>query len=68
MIVGLIESKVISLPEWTPFVDSPAAFAQSIVRRFSRWLSNIRIQVHELYGPIIQEALIEWSESLFRSI
>ncbi len=40
MIVGLIESKVISLPEWAPIVESRAAFAQSTVRRFSRWLNN----------------------------
>ena len=63
MIVGLIESKTISLPEWAPFVDSRAAFAQSTVRRFSRWLSNKRINVNELYNPIIQEALIEWGDN-----
>lgn len=63
MIVGLIESKVISLPEWAPFVDSRAAFAQSTVRRFSRWLNNKRIKTHDLYGPIIQEALIEWGDN-----
>jgi hypothetical protein len=60
MVVGLIESGTISLPEWTPFVDSRAQFAQSTVRRFSRWLANERIQVEALYGPIIQEALREW--------
>ena len=64
MIVGLIESKVISLPEWAPFVDSRAAFAQSTVRRFSRWLNNKRIKIHDLYGPIIQEALTEWGENI----
>jgi len=63
MIVGLIESKVISLPEWAPFVDSRATFAQSTVRRLSRWLHNNRIKVHELYGPIIQEALSEWDNN-----
>jgi hypothetical protein len=63
MIVGLIESKVISLPEWVPFVDSRATFAQSTVRRFSRWLNNKRIRIHDLYGPIIQEALAEWSDN-----
>lgn len=60
MIVGLIESAVISLPEWAVYVDSRAHLAQSTVRRFSRWLSNKRIKVHDLYGPIIQEALTEW--------
>jgi len=63
MIVGLIESKLISLPEWAPSVDSRATFAQSTVRRFSRWLNNKRIQIHDLYGPIIQEALTEWGDN-----
>lgn len=62
MIIGLIESKTISLPEWAPFVDSRATFAQSTVRRFSRWLNNKRIKVHEMYGPIIQEAIAEWKD------
>jgi len=64
MIVGLIESKVISLPEWALIVDSRATFAQSTVRRFSRWLNNKRIEVHEMYGPIIQEAMSEWKDNL----
>jgi len=63
MIVGLIESKVISLPEWAPFVDSRATFAQSTVRRFSRWIHNKRIKIHDFYGPIIQEALTEWHDN-----
>lgn len=60
MITGLIESKTISLPEWASFVDSRATFAQSTVRRFSRWLNNKRIKVHDLYGPIIRDSLVEW--------
>ncbi len=63
MIVGLIESKTVNLPEWATFVDSRATYAQSTVRRFSRWLHNKRIKIHELYGPIIQEALTEWSDN-----
>lgn len=63
MIVGLIESGLIGLTAWAPFVDSRATFAQSTVRRFRRWLDNERIQVHELYGPIIQEALSEWGHN-----
>lgn len=64
MIVGLIESKVISLPEWAPFVDSRARFSQSTVRRFSRWLNNKRIKVNEMYGPIIQDAIAEWKDDI----
>ena len=63
MLVGLIRSKNISLPEWAPFVDSRAQFAQSTVRRFSRWINNKRIKTHELYGPIIQAALAEWTDN-----
>lgn len=64
MMVGLIQSRTISLPEWAPFVHSRARFAQSTVRRFRRWLDNKRIQVHKLYGPLIQQALSEWGENV----
>jgi len=60
MIVGLLRSKTVSLPEWAAFVDSRAQFAQSTVRRFSRWLHNNRIHVNKLYAPIIQTSLISW--------
>ena len=64
MMVGLIHSHTISLPEWVPFVHSRAQFAQSTVRRFRRWLDNKRIKVHKLYGPLIQQALTEWGENM----
>jgi hypothetical protein len=35
-------------------------YAQSSVRRFARWLENDRIDVHALYGPLMQQALAEW--------
>lgn len=60
MIVGLLDSGLIGLTAWVPVVDSRANFAQSTVRRFRRWLDNKRIEVHSLYGPLIQEALTEW--------
>jgi hypothetical protein len=62
MIVGLLQSGLISLTQWTPFVLGRAELAQSIVRRFSRWLDNERIVVHQLYGPLIQAALAEWGQ------
>jgi hypothetical protein len=37
--------------------------AQSVQRRFARWLHNDRLKVHDLYGPLIQEALVEWGEA-----
>jgi len=38
-------------------------FAQSHQRCFSRWLHNPRINVHKLYGPLIQTALAQWESS-----
>lgn len=35
IVLGLIESSVINLTQWVPFVQSRATFAQSTVRRFS---------------------------------
>lgn len=60
MMVGLIETGLISLTQWAPFVHGRATFAQSSVRRFARWLDNDRIDVHKLYGPLIQQALASW--------
>lgn len=34
--------------------------AQSVQRRFQRWLENERIEVNSLYGPLLQNALSEW--------
>jgi predicted RNA binding protein YcfA (HicA-like mRNA interferase family) len=60
MMAGLIQCGKISLTAWAPYVHSRAVFAQSTVRRFARWLENDRIDVHALYGPLIQQALAEW--------
>jgi hypothetical protein len=60
MMVGLIQASVVSLTAWAPYVHSRAVYAQSLVRRFDRWLENKRIEVHQVYGPLIQHALAEW--------
>ena len=60
MMVGLICAKTVSLGAWTPFVVSQAQYAQSLVRRFSRWLDNNRITVEPLYGPLIAKAVVGW--------
>src|SRR5256886_14025674 len=60
LMVGLIRSKTVSLGAWAPFVVSRARYAQSIVRRFSRWLDNNRIKPESLYGPLIEKALVSW--------
>ena len=60
MMVGLICSQTVSLGAWTPFVVSQAQYAQSLVRRFRRWLANNRITVDPLYGPWIEQAVVGW--------
>ncbi len=64
MMLGLIESGIVSLTAWAPHVQSRAQYAQSTVRRFRRWLDNDRIKVHKLYGPLIQRALSEWGRHI----
>jgi hypothetical protein len=60
MMLGLICAKTVSLGAWIPFVVSRARYAQSTVRRFSRWLNNNRIKPQPLYGPLIEQALRGW--------
>jgi hypothetical protein len=62
MMVGLIHASSMSLGAWAPFVVSRARYSQSTVRRFRRWLDNDKIEVHTLYGPLLQQALVGWGE------
>jgi hypothetical protein len=64
MLVGLLQARVVSLTAWAPYVRGRAVYAQSLVRRFDRWLNNKRIDVHQLYGPLIQHALAEWGTNV----
>src|SRR5512143_3314033 len=63
MIVGLILSSSSSLTKWIPYTLGRALQAQSVQRRFARWLYNDHLEVHDLYGPLIQEALAGWGEA-----
>lgn len=66
MMVGVILSGCVNLSEWAVWVESRAEQAHSTERRFSRWLHNGRLQVNELYGPLIQQALTDWgAETLY---
>ena len=60
MINGLILSGKISLSSWSVYVHSRAQYAQSVVRRFRRFLDNERIEVHSLYAPLLVQALEDW--------
>ncbi len=63
MVVGLIRSEKISPTAWVPYVESRAQYAQSTQRRFQRWVYNDRINVGELYDPLIEGALSEWGDN-----
>jgi hypothetical protein len=60
MVIGLNGSGCISLSSWADHTHSRAKQASSRVRRFSRWLANDKVEVNELYAPIVQEALASW--------
>jgi len=62
MVAGLLSSGRIALDEWAPFVVGRAGFAQSTVRRFSRWLSNPRIQPLRLYAALLRGTLGEFPD------
>jgi hypothetical protein len=62
MVYGLIQVREINLPEWIPFVSSRARQAQSTERRFSRWVNNDKIEVANLYDPLIKQALRDWGK------
>ena len=60
MVSALICSGQLSLPAWEPYVPSRAQKAQSVERRWSRFLSNSRIRVEALYVPLVLVALSGW--------
>src|SRR5438067_64930 len=51
MMVGLICANTVCLGAWVAFTVSRAQYAQSVVRRLSRWLDNIRIKAHFWIPP-----------------
>ena len=61
MINALICSSKINLSEWESYVISRANQAQSIERRWQRFVHNSRIKVKSLYVPLIMAAISNWS-------
>ncbi len=60
MVSGLVCSGQLSLSAWEPFVPSRATKAQSVERRWQRFLVNARIRVSALYVPLVLVALSGW--------
>lgn len=61
MVSALLCSGQLSLPAWEPYVPSRATQAQSVERRWRRWLGNARVRVSHLYLPLVMAALSGWS-------
>lgn len=53
MVSALICSGQLSLPEWEPYVPSPAKKAQSYERRWHRFFENQSVKVNQLYLPLV---------------
>lgn len=64
MVVGLLSSGWVGLSKWAPFVVGRAVYAQSIERRFQRWLSNPRIDVLRIYAGLLRGVLPDLPERL----
>ncbi len=62
MVSALICSGQLSLPAWEPYVLSSAQKAQSVERRWRRFLDNERICVLRLYVPLVLSALSGWQQ------
>lgn len=57
MIIGIVQSQNVHLNGFGVHLLSRAKFAQSHQRRFRRWLSNLRIHIHQAHQVLIQQAL-----------
>ena len=62
MVSALICSGQLSLPAWEPYVPSRATKAQSVERRWRRFLGNARVRVSHLYLPLVMAALSGWQQ------
>ncbi len=60
MVSALLCSGQLSLPTWEPYVPSRAQKAQSVERRWRRFLDNERISVSDLYVPLVLASLKGW--------
>ena len=62
MINALICSSKVNLSEWESYVISRATQAQSIERRWQRFIHNSRIKFKSIYIPLVMAAISDWRE------
>lgn len=69
MVSALICSGQLSLPAWESYVPSRAQKAQSVERRWQRFLCNRLIDINKLYVPLVMLALKDWqSQRLYLAL
>jgi hypothetical protein len=57
MMAALLSSQTLTLSAWEPHVPGKAVHAKSYERRWHRFLSNRKINVEQLYVPLVLAAL-----------
>ena len=60
MVSALICSERLSLSAWESYVPCRARKAQSVERRWQRFIANQRIDINKLYVPLVLLALKNW--------
>jgi hypothetical protein len=69
MTSALLSSQKLTLSEWEPYVSSKALQSQSYERRWQRFFLNPRINVEQLYIPLVLGALSKYkSRRLYLAI
>ena len=62
MVAGLLLSQTVCFDRWKSVLPLGHCLASSWQRRCQRWLSNSRIDVEALYGPLILWAIQHWQK------
>ena len=62
MVSALVCSGQLNLAAWEPYVPSRTQKAQSVERRWGRFMGNARIRVEALYLPLVMAALSGWQQ------
>lgn len=62
MVADLLRSQSVCFDRWKTVLPLGHCLASSWQRRAQRWLSNERIEVEALYGPLILWALQHWQK------
>lgn len=62
MVAGLLLSQTVCFDRWKDVLPLGRCLAASWQRRCQRWLSNARVEIEPLYGPLVLWALQHWQK------